>query len=158
MSKYTFLFHLMVKLISTHNWIDTLFNPNFLTDENVYTYFQDHQAHQQQNQNQLLNPVQYQHLTLVQMAVAVVTVNLVQVRISQSTYSVTQVPVEFLWHWRLSSAEISIIRTIKIHILMKFMIKMIDLIDVILYMAVMTDILVVSCQCHRNFTGNRVTE
>ena len=55
----------------------TLLHQTFLA--NVYTYFQDHQAHQQQNQNQLLNPVQYQHLTLVQMAVAVVTVNLVQV-------------------------------------------------------------------------------
>ena len=45
------------------------------------------------------------------------------------TYSVTQLPVEFQWHWRLSSAEISIISTTNIHILMNIMIKMINLID-----------------------------
>ena len=75
------------------------------------------------------------------------------------TYSVTQLPVEFQWHWHVSNAEISIIRTINIHILMKFMIKMIDLIDVIPYMAVMTDISAFdTCKCHRNSTGNWVTE
>ena len=47
----------------------------------------------------------------------------------------------------------------KHNILMKFMIKMIDLIDVIPYMAVMTEISAFdTCQCHRNSTGNWVTE
>ena len=68
-------------------------------------------------------------------------------------------PMEFKWHWPLSSAEISIIRTINIHILMRFMIIMIDLIDIIPYMAVMTDISAFeTCQCHLNSTGNWVTE
>ena len=48
-------------------------------------------------------------------------------------YSVTQLPVEFQWHWRLSNAEISIIRTIEIHILVNLMIKMINLIDIWLW-------------------------
>ena len=71
-------------------------------------------------------------------------------------YSVTQWPVEFQWHWGLSSAEI---RTINIHILMNLMIKKINLMDVILYMTVMTDISVLdSRQCYWNSTGHWVTE
>ena len=42
---------------------------------------------------------------------------------------------------------------------MKFMIKTIDLIDVIPNMTVRTDISAFdNCQCHRNSTGNLVTE
>ena len=74
-------------------------------------------------------------------------------------YSVTQLPVEFQWHWHVSNAEISIIRTTNVHILMNLMIKMINLIGVISYMTVMTDILVLdTCQCHWNSTGNWATE
>ena len=54
-------------------------------------------------------------------------------------YSVTQFGCQCNLRWQSSSAEISIIRTINIHILMNFMIKMIDLIDVIPYMTVMSD-------------------
>ena len=74
-------------------------------------------------------------------------------------YSVTQLPVEFQWHWHVSNAEISIIRTTNIHILINLMIKMINLIGVIPYMSVMTDISAFgTCQCHLNSTGNWVTE
>ena len=59
----------------------------------------------------------------------------------------------------MSSAEISIIRTINIYIFMNLIIKMINLIDAIPYMTVMTDISVLDTrQCHWNSTGNRVTE
>ena len=77
----------------------------------------------------------------------------------QWTYSVTQLPVEFQWHWRLSSAEISIIRTLNMYILMILMIKMINLMDVIPYITLMTDISALdNLQCHWNFTSNWVTE
>ena len=74
-------------------------------------------------------------------------------------YSVTQLPVEFQWHWHVSNAKIPIIWTTNIHILMNLMIKMINLIGVIPYMTVMTDISALdTCQCHWNSTGNWVTE
>ena len=77
----------------------------------------------------------------------------------QWTYSVTQLPVEFQWHWHVTNAKISIIRTTNIHFLMNLVIKMINLIGVIPYMTVMTDISAFDmCQCHWNSTGNWVTE
>ena len=77
----------------------------------------------------------------------------------QWIYSVTQLPVEFQWHWQVSNAEISIIRTTNIHIFINLMIKMTNLIGVIHYMTVMTDISAFdTCQCHWNSTGNWVTE
>ena len=52
-------------------------------------------------------------------------------------YSFTQFDYQCQWHWGSSNAEISIIRTINILILMQLLINMIDVMP---YMTMMTDI------------------
>ena len=70
-------------------------------------------------------------------------------------FSIWHVSMSQEFHWQLSNW----VGPIKIHVLMNLMINMINLIDIISYMTVMTDISAFdNRQCHRNSTGNWVTE
>ena len=64
--------------------------------------------------------------------------------LDQLSYSIASGISVALTIAKYCQAEMSIIRTINIHILMNLMIKMINLIDVILYMTVMTDLILVN--------------
>ena len=72
------------------------------------------------------------------------------------TYSVTQLPVEFQWHWRLSSAEISVIKVITS---IRFVILIIRFMRIGMFKVLMNDILAFdNRQFHWSSTGNWVTE
>ena len=55
-------------------------------------------------------------------------------------YSVTQLPVEFLWHWRLSNAEISVITVILGIISIRSIILVMNFMRICMLMVLMIDI------------------